>query len=87
MALLSLYTANTVRPGTITNQQLGSVAGEAITAGAPVMLDPTTGKAYNSDANDADKDDPQPQQSAAPAKPAPKKPAGRFDDMEDDIPF
>jgi hypothetical protein len=56
MADLSLVTANTVRPGTLTNVQHTAVAGEAITAGAPCHFDGTTGKVYNSDANDASHD-------------------------------
>lgn len=51
MADLNLVTANKVNVGTITVQQHTFVAGEAITAGAPVYLKGADGKVYNSDAD------------------------------------
>lgn len=51
MADISLVTADKVNVGTLTVLQYTGVAGEAITAGAPVYIDGTTGKFLNSDAN------------------------------------
>jgi hypothetical protein len=53
MADLTLATADTVNVDTLTVQQHTVLAGEAITAGAPVFLNTTTGYAWLADANDS----------------------------------